>query len=180
MNITEQINNNKNSQNINYYKNKRQYIPTISQVKDNSLSHIDRHITFVETVNCDLIKDLYQVFYCTFQNSTAYKLFQKDSSFGIKCMVLKKDRKNYELEYENPHLLLEFDKLYSEKKGDFNIFYYIYNQYTGKMYTIIINDNDSKMEEIITGIELNKGSKKHINTCIQYFRKLQTNNYIFI
>ena len=138
--------------------------------KPNPVQKNDFFDNFVCTteVNCELIIDLKRVFECTFIPDTVFKFVTNKYFIGIKCMVIKK--RDLEIEYNNPDLLLEWDNLYSEAKGQFNVVYFLYNPVYGKI--IIKNGHNDEFKELINGIVFDVGNKSHINTCFQTFRKM--------
>ncbi len=117
-----------------------------------------------ETKN-QLIDSLAHALGCTFFIDTVFKLFINMSFYGIKCMVIKK--RNYDLEYNNPHCLLEWEELYSEAKNEFDIVYFIYDSIKCVIHFIDPNKN---VKEVATGVILDKGNRFHINSCIHIFR----------
>ncbi len=120
---------------------------------------------YLKETNNQLINSLAHALACTFFVDTVFKLFVNMSFYGIKCMVIKK--RNYDLEYNNPHCLLEWEELYSESKNEFDIVYFIYDTTKG-----IINfiDPNKNIKEVASEVILDKGNRFHINSCIHIFR----------
>ncbi len=127
-------------------------------------------------INCDLIKNLLQALNCTFIPDTVFKFVTNKFIVGIKCMVIK--NRDHKLEYDNPDKQLEWDTLYSEEKNHFHIVYFFYSPTYGKIFLRFGNEPNNTIHEIISNIVYNKSNTKHINTCIQIFRKLYINKFI--
>ncbi len=144
-----------------------------------SNNEFDKDIVFVDEINSDLISNLKHALICTFLNDTEFKLFVSNDNkiIGIKCMVLKRERKNLEKERTKPHLLLEIDKLYSEENGDFHVFYYVYNPELSKIFILVLNES-VQIKKISDGIVFNVSTRKHINLCLDFYRELVRTNFI--
>jgi len=152
--------------------------PILDRIKKRKLNSIQNTTTsknylnnFAIKINTEfeLINNLKQIFECTFIPDTVFKFIANEYFIGLKCMVIK-DR-DEQLECDNPDRHLEWDTLYSEFKEEFHIVYILYNPICGKMF-MNIGTQIENIKEIISGIELNKENKKHLNTCIKLFRQM--------
>lgn len=133
-------------------------------------------LIITDKVDSTLINSLKNVFECTFAYDTVFKLIHNANCFGIKCMVIKE--RDRELESLYPHYWLEWDKIYSELRNNFHIIYFLYYPIYGKMFMYLGNDLEEH-SEIISGIIPDIENKKHINTCLNYFRKMYLEkNYV--
>lgn len=150
------------------------------QLNKELFSNIDKNsLIITNSVDCTLIKELKNVFECTFAYGTVFKyvLNKNKNCVGMKCMIIKK--RNFELEDSNPQHWLEWDKIYSECNGDFNLVHFLYYPFIGKMIMHIGSDLRQQLE-IISNIKIDSENKKHINTCLKLFRPMFVNkNYVF-
>ncbi len=127
-----------------------------------------------EDVNCELIKNLKRAFECTFIPDTVFKFVTNKYFIGIKCMVIK--NRDPDFEYAHPEYHLEWDNLYSEANGDFNVVYFLYNPVYGKI--IIKNGHNDEFKELINGIVIDKNNKTHINKCFHTFRQMYLTKFL--
>ncbi len=123
--------------------------------------------SLIETLdsNNQFIKDLKHALETTFFIDTVFKLVNNKYFTAIKCMVIK--QRNLEREYNNPHLLLEWENLYSESRGEFKIVYFFFDESHGK---ICFTDENNNTIQVINQVFMDKTSNKQMNICINLFR----------
>lgn len=143
---------------------------TLNKTDPVQKNHFFENLICTQDINCELIKDLKRAFECTFIPDTVFKFVSNKYFIGLKCMVIK--NRDSDFEYAHPEYHLEWDNLYSEAKGDFNVVYFLYNPVPVYGKIIIKNGYNDEFKEIISGIVFDKSNRTHINQCFHIFRQM--------